>query len=116
MTYNSKNEEHRERNRQYQKEWYIKNKKIHIARVAKNKKQNAKRLRKYKESLKCSECGEDHPATLSFHHDDPSKKSYLVSKMASLGYGWETIMSEIEKCTCLCENCHRKLHYNEQFD
>ncbi len=63
----------------------------------------------------CSMCGEAHPATLDFHHRDPSEKekggvSYLMRGCARI----ERIEAEIAKCDILCSNCHRKYHWEER--
>ena len=33
--------------------------------------------------LRCSECPQDYPATLDFHHDDPIQKSFSISPSLS---------------------------------
>jgi hypothetical protein len=33
--------------------------------------------------------------------------------MVGVGYGWKTIMKEIDKCVALCSNCHRIEHWTE---
>lgn len=66
---------------------------------------------------KCKKCGEKHFAALSFHHRDPSQKSHDVSRLIQKVVNWEVIKEEIDKCDLLCENCHRKLHFDqERFD
>ena len=61
--------------------------------------------------MKCVKCGENHPACLEFHHNDPNKKEYNVSKIVNSTYSIKTILKEIKKCTVLCSNCHRKEHF-----
>lgn len=63
---------------------------------------------------KCSKCDENHIATLSFHHVDPKNKEYNVARMLNSNYSWEEIEPEINKCILLCENCHRKFHFNSE--
>jgi hypothetical protein len=62
-----------------------------------------------KSSVGCSVCGESRPVCLDFHHKDRETKSF------SVGQGWsrnrKRLLEEIEKCTLLCANCHRALHY-----
>lgn len=60
---------------------------------------------------KCEECGEDHPACLTYHHTDDDK-FMPVSNMVSDGHSKKAILEEIEKCQVLCSNCHRKEHNN----
>jgi transposase-like protein len=61
---------------------------------------------------KCSRCGEAHIATLSFHHLDPSQKQNEISSLLTRS-DWSAIEVEIKKCILLCENCHRKEHFDE---
>lgn len=58
----------------------------------------------------CNICNEDCPCALVFHHLDEYEKENSVSKMVSLGRPPEVIKREIEKCSVLCANCHRKHH------
>lgn len=62
---------------------------------------------------KCEECGEEHPATLQFHHRNPEEKEFSLSTKtlsATKLFPWEIILKEIQKCQLLCANCHAKLH------
>lgn len=68
----------------------------------------------FKSSLSCEHCGENHPATLDFHHKDPKDKDLELAYVISYGWSKDRILSEVEKCAVLCSNCHRKLHYNER--
>ncbi len=56
---------------------------------------------------KCSQCGYNThiDLTLEFHHIDPSKKEFNISK----GYdkAWKTLKSELRKCILLCSCCHK---------
>lgn len=65
----------------------------------------------YKSSLSCTQCGEQHPATLDFHHVRPSQKKISVAQLVAEGYSRIRIEKELTKCKVLCSNCHRKLHY-----
>ena len=65
-------------------------------------------LKEYKSKLKCLLCEERESICLEFHHTDPTTKEFGVG--ASMGRNWETIVQEIEKCVCLCSNCHKKVH------
>ncbi len=68
-----------------------------------------------KETLKCETCGENHPATLDFHHINSQTKDFGVAAgLTRLNLSKAKILEEISKCVVLCSNCHRKLHYNEQ--
>lgn len=68
-------------------------------------------FRSLKSGISCSICGESHPACIDFHHNDPFSKKSSVSRMIGKCASRESVLMEIEKCTALCANCHRKLHY-----
>lgn len=91
---------------------YLKNKERYIA----NKQERKRKLREWykelKNQLKCT-CGEAHFACLVFHHNDASEKEIEVSNAIREGWGKKRVLKEIEKCTVLCLNCHRKLHWEE---
>ena len=60
----------------------------------------------------CLICGYDRSiAALDFHHLDPDKKDFTVSRK---GYtrSWEKTRIELDKCILLCCRCHRELHTN----
>lgn len=50
-----------------------------------------------------------HPASLDFHHIDPTVKEHGLSKINRYAFNEKT-RDEINKCTVLCANCHRALH------
>lgn len=57
----------------------------------------------------CNKCGYNKCVeALDFHHVDPNEKDFSIS--ASRKRGWKTIKIELDKCVCLCSNCHRELH------
>jgi hypothetical protein len=57
---------------------------------------------------KCSMCEETRPWVLSFHHTDPSQKEHDIGPLKT---GRLSLLEkEVEKCICVCENCHRKIH------
>ena len=68
----------------------------------------------FKKTLKCEICGEDHPATIDFHHKDEKTKTNGITQMLSGNYSIKRIKEEIDKCQILCSNCHRKLHYEQE--
>ena len=96
------------------KKSYNNNKTTTTIRNKRNKQRNVKWYNEYKSNLICSKCGENHPACLEFHHDDPNKKEFNVSELIRTTYSIERILKEIEKCTIFCSNCHKKYHYNEK--
>lgn len=69
------------------------------------------RLRAYLDNVKTSQgclvCGERVAVCLDFHHLDPSKKEFTLSKALRSN---KKLADEIAKCVVLCANCHRKLH------
>ena len=55
----------------------------------------------------CYVCGYDKcNAALEFHHRDPTKKDFAISRQRSL----DKIKAELDKCVLLCANCHRETH------
>lgn len=106
-----KSEAYQEYMRNYQRSWHQRNKAQRLAHALERKKQIRTFYNQLKENLECARCGENHPATLQFHHRDPQKKEFNLSAAVRDGYGVERIKREIAKCTVLCANCHAKLHY-----
>jgi hypothetical protein len=66
-----------------------------------------------KAQLSCSRCGENHPACIQFHHDDPTKKTLSISDAIQRRWSTKRLATEIAKCTVICANCHFKLHADE---
>lgn len=60
----------------------------------------------------CEKCGEKRTHVLDFHHIDPKEKSFTIGALKKGSQ--ETILNEINKCVCLCANCHRDFHYLER--
>jgi hypothetical protein len=90
------------------REYYkSKNGKDNIIKAHHNKRK--KRLLQYRDYMKdkaCEKClCKDH-RVLVWHHKDPNTKIKTVYSMVNLGISWNTILSEIVKCQCLCQNCH----------
>ena len=61
---------------------------------------------------KCTKCGfAGCPASLQFHHTDPSNKKYsLYSRNLLRADRYE----EAKKCILLCANCHIEEHTNRE--
>lgn len=58
---------------------------------------------------KCSICGyHKYIGSLDFHHIDPSKKEFNISKLRT--YSLEKLKIELNKCICVCRNCHGEIH------
>lgn len=101
------------KHKEYSRKYYEANKEKHKALSKANKAVGKARWAIFKASLKCTQCGFNHPAALDFHHVDPSEKENLVSKLVSNGC-FAAAMEEVQKCVVLCANCHRVHHANEQ--
>lgn len=96
----------KEQQREYQREWA---RRKGVAEAIKDRRKLTRRwLAMYKLALECVECGENHPATLDFHH--LGDKSFGITAGAH-DKTIEQLQEEIVKCEVLCANCHRKRHY-----
>jgi hypothetical protein len=99
--------------KKYGRKYYQANKQKVIERNNITKAKARSRWQTFKATLKCNRCGENHPATLDFHHIDSSDPTNRkVHKLMSNGR-YRDAMEEIKKCEVLCANCHRKHHYDE---
>lgn len=87
---------------------YEKHKTSVIQKAIKRNKKHLVAFKEYKKGLSCLLCGENEEACLDFHHKDPTTKKFVIGHQ--LNYGREKVRLEIEKCICLCSNCHRKVH------
>lgn len=110
-------EEQARYNKRYQKKYYIARKAkdpgFYKGRNKKRQQEIARWWQEYKSTVKCTNCPEDHPACLDFHHRYPLDKDTEVSYMVVQGCARERILKEVAKCVVLCSNCHRKLHYED---
>jgi hypothetical protein len=107
-------EERKRQNKAASRRYYEKNKKKVIQANSLRKKAGLTAFYAYKATLKCIQCGEDHPATLDFHHHTPNPANKKIFELIRNGR-YSLAMSEIkEKCWVLCSNCHRKHHYEER--
>lgn len=60
----------------------------------------------------CEKCGEVRPWVIQFHHKNPSEKSYNIATMVlNGGRTAESVKEEVDKCVCLCSNCHDEFHW-----
>ena len=83
-----------------------------------NSKSVSKRRRKLKEMSveykggKCIICGYNRCiGALEFHHLDPNEKDFGISSSGTTK-SWERIKEELDKCICVCSNCHKEIHNN----
>lgn len=98
----------------YGKKYYLKNKELCLKRNAENRARWRREWWEFKSRLRCIKCGQNHPATLDFHHvnrKDPEKKS--VNYLAAQGL-YSQAYEEVKKCVVLCANCHRIHHWDER--
>jgi hypothetical protein len=58
----------------------------------------------------CNICLEKEHCCLSAHHLDSTQKDFNIGDGVYRGLSVQRIKRELEKCVCLCENCHRKVH------
>lgn len=95
--------------------WYERNKARVIAKNAQTRRETQEWFREHKKTLSCIQCGQNHPATLDFHHvvrrpDNRKMRDLLKNGVKS------RILEELAKCVVLCANCHRIHHWNERVD
>ena len=60
---------------------------------------------------KCEKCGDTRTYVLDFHHKNKEEKDFTIGKVKKGSL--EVIQKEIDKCACLCANCHREFHFLE---
>lgn len=70
-------------------------------------KENKLRLHVYLLAHPCIDCGETDLRLLEFDHISGQKEGE-ISDLLRQGFNWNTIKTEIAKCTIRCANCHRK--------
>ena len=98
--------------KEYHKRNYEENREKYIERATRWRSEQRIEYKKFKRDLKCSECDETHPACLDHHHPNDNKEFAVASKVGYLCI--KRLKEEAEKCTVLCANCHRKLHWKER--
>jgi hypothetical protein len=96
------------------REYYYRNKEAEKERIANRKKDIREWYVELKSTLSCEQCGQNHPATLQFHHLNPNEKEIGLGSVVSQGWSKERIKSEIDKCMVLCANCHFIHHWDER--
>ena len=60
----------------------------------------------------CAKCGDTRTYVLDFHHKNPNEKSFTIGTFPKGAKA--SLQTEIDKCICLCANCHREFHYLEK--
>ena len=97
----------------YANTYYEKNKAKVLATTKASVKKYKEQWRSFKATLSCVKCGQNHPATLDFHHIDSSTKEASVNKLIKYR-AFKRAMEEVKKCVVLCANCHRIHHHDER--
>jgi len=124
LKYQQNKESYKERQKRYKlKHRKIINKKQAIYRSENKEQHNTyannrrNKIREmYDEFMKnksCLHCGYSDSRSLVWHHLDPSLKKDGVVQLVGKKHGWNTIITEINKCICLCHNCHNILHNHQ---
>lgn len=99
-----------EKNREYCKNYYSKNKeklKKQIDEARKTRISKGKEIIRGLKNAPCLDCGNFfHPEVMDFDHVR-GIKLHNVSWMVGQGMALSRILEEIEKCDLVCSNCHR---------
>ena len=95
-------------NKDYQHEWFLRNRQKQIDKVRLNRQKVRVWIREYKSRLSCQVCGESRAPCLDFHHTE--EKDGTLASVIARGWSIERIEREIAKCVVLCANCHRMEH------
>ena len=69
-------------------------------------------IEEYKQYERCEKCGIADFRVLDFHHDSLEKKDFNISDFRYRA-GFKKLKEEVKKCSVLCANCHRIVHYEE---
>ena len=91
------------------KKSYAKHRSEVVSKAVERGRHHREWFRQLKLTMSCCVCGEDDPVCLDFHHIDPNEKDFELGGSSSK-VGKKSIINEINKCACLCANCHRKAH------
>ena len=81
-----------------------------ISRNSEKYKQESDAEIKMFRSAGCALCGETEPVCLSAHHVDQNAKDFNIGDAAKKGMSPAKVREELQKCVCLCHNCHSKVH------
>jgi hypothetical protein len=98
---------HKEHLLEYRKDWREHNidKTLQYAKNGRVYFQN--KIKSYK--TKCVKCGEDRDYVIDFHHINNNEKLFNIN--TGRGRNQESLVSEVNKCVCLCRNCHSEFHH-----
>ena len=96
-----------EKNRECKRSYYLANK--DKAKASLLKRREKCRAYSREQMTPCVDCGAFNPDFMDWHHIDPSTKHKGISRLIRDGCS-RLLKTEIEKCICLCSNCHRLRH------
>src|SRR5262245_30731876 len=98
--------------KEYQKDWYRRNKDKHKKQIAIRNKRIRFELQKwileYLATNPCVDCGEDDPVVLEFDHVRGEKRDSICAMIIHRNISLKTLKAEIAKCEVRCSNCHRR--------
>jgi hypothetical protein len=61
---------------------------------------------------RCTICGYNkNLAALTFHHTELDTKDFKLDMRSMSNRSFESVLSELDKCILVCQNCHAELHY-----
>ena len=89
---------------------YLKNKSMYFNRNKNRQKEVVDFIESIKKNSCCPFCSESEPCCLDFHHIKGEDKIYNIATMMRR-YTLSSVKKEVEKCSIICANCHRKLHH-----
>lgn len=72
-------------------------------------------IKEYKSQKSCESCGISDYRVLDFHHSGTDDKDFNISDFRYKA-GFSKLKEEAEKCSLLCANCHRIVHYEESHE
>jgi len=95
-----------------QKEASARHYQLHKKNYHQSHKDTIKRRREFVASQMrpCDDCGFYNAAAMDWHHRDPSTKVGAISTLCKSS-NMQVIVDELDKCDCLCSNCHRIRHH-----
>ena len=100
--------------REYKRTHYYNNKDAHYKRNLKTK-DKLYEIISLEKSKGCLMCDENFHKCLEFHHLEKNDKIDTISTLKRNG-SVKKLIDELKKCVLLCSNCHRKVHYNTEFN
>jgi len=103
----------REKQKEYSKRYYENNRQKALESSGKSRRKHRAEFAEFKSRLSCTQCNENHPAALDFHHIVPDPANKKITDLIRAGRFHFAIEEIMNKCIVLCSNCHRKHHYNE---